>query len=92
MIPGQQQHEMYLEQTHLSGVEEWCCPVCGRRILINWEPKFWKSVLDVGDEYAMHSGGKGGIQVGSMQVSPVDPRLDPWIRWFDENDFDSLWD
>lgn len=101
----QQQHEMYLEKTHLSGAEEWRCPVCGRRMLINWKPKFSKIVLEVGDNYAVHSGGKGGLRIGSIQARPVDVldmegesqsgiddfRLEPWIQWLDAIDFDNLW-
>jgi DNA-directed RNA polymerase subunit RPC12/RpoP len=103
---NQEQHEMVLEKTHLSGAEEWHCPVCGRRMLVNWKPKFKKIVLEIGDDYAIHSGGKGGLQVGSVQAKPVDvlepedelqshnedSRLKPWIQWLDEVDFENLWD
>ena len=79
--------------------------MCGRRMLINWEPKFKKIVLEIGDDYAIHNGGKGGLQVGSMQARPVDvlapedesPSLDedvrlrPWIQWLNEVDFENLW-
>lgn len=102
----QEQHEMVLEKTHLSGAEEWYCPICGRRMLINWEPKFRKMVIEVGDDYAIHSGGKGGLLVGSVQARLVDVlepedelqshnedfRLKPWIQWLDEVDFENLWD
>jgi hypothetical protein len=103
---GQQQHEMILDKTHSSGSEEWYCPTCGRRMLVNWEPKFKKIVLNVGDDFAIHSGGQGGLRVGSMQVKPVDVinpddetqqggedlRLAPWLRWLDEVNFENLWD
>lgn len=64
-----QQHEMQLEKTHASGVEEWHCPQCGRRFLLSWPPAYQKVVLEPGDEYATHSGGKGGLQMGLSQVS-----------------------
>lgn len=102
---NEQQHEMFLETTHLSGAEEWYCPMCGRRMLINWEPKFKKIVLEIGDDYAIHNGGKGGLKAGSMQARPVDVlapedespslnedfRLRPWIQWLNEVDFENLW-
>jgi hypothetical protein len=60
----QQRHEMVLERTHESGAEEWYCPVCGRRFLMQWPPNYKKIILDEGDERAVHSGGKGGVSMG----------------------------
>ncbi|GAA1800567.1 hypothetical protein [Actinomadura chokoriensis] len=37
-----------------SGLEEWACPSCGRRILLRWPPHYVKHVLDHGDEEACH--------------------------------------
>jgi len=101
----QQQHEMTLEKTHPSGTEEWNCPTCGRRLLVDWKPKFKKTVLKIGDEYAMHSGGKGGLRMGPMKIMsgndtalqeepemPIeDTRLAPWVKWLEEVGFESLW-
>ena len=54
-------HAMTLTEAH-EGTEIWLCPVCGRRLLIEWEP--WRKVtLEPGDEYANHSGGKGGLNI-----------------------------
>ena len=102
---NQQQHEMVLEKTHVSGEEEWYCPSCGRRMLINWEPEFKRTILEAGDNYAGHTGGKGGLQMqplkpmaadprSSRQESkPVDddPRLLPWSAWLNKVDFDKRW-
>jgi hypothetical protein len=97
----QEQHEMILEKTHPSGADEWYCPICGRRLLMDYEPRYKKTVLEAGDEFAIHSGGKGGLRVGSIQAKPVDRsvsqmetddmRLAPWTAWLDEVDFESLW-
>lgn len=101
----QQQHEMVLEKTHPSGADEWFCPSCGRRLLMDYGPKFKKTILEAGDEYAVHSGAKGGLQMGSIQVVPVsdppaaeesivsieDPSLAPWVAWLDKVDFESRW-
>ena len=100
----QEQHEMILENTHPSGAEEWYCPTCGRRMTITWQP--WKKIiLEPGDIYAGHSGSKGGLQVGPLQInrgtddgpssatepSIEDPYLAPWLRWLDEVDSDDFW-
>ncbi|NEA25047.1 hypothetical protein [Actinomadura bangladeshensis] len=41
-------------RTAESGLEEWACPSCGRRILLRWPPHYVKHVLDHGDEEACH--------------------------------------
>jgi hypothetical protein len=66
------QHEMHLETTHPSGAEEWACPTCGRRFLMQWPPAYKKVVLEVGDEYAYHSGGKGGLSIGTASITECD--------------------
>ncbi|HWQ13538.1 MAG TPA: hypothetical protein VNL77_12095 [Roseiflexaceae bacterium] len=67
---SEQPHEMQLVQTHPSGAEEWYCPTCGRRFLMHWPPSYKKIVLEPGDEYAAHVGGKGGIRMGAPAISP----------------------
>lgn len=103
---NQQKHEMILDKTHSSGAEEWNCPSCGRRLLIRWEPTFKKVILDAGDEFSIHSGGKGGLRLVSTQIMPVndpdltrepeapieDVRLAPWEAWLEESGFEDLWD
>jgi hypothetical protein len=63
-----EKHEMRLEKTHNSGAEEWYCPECGRRFLMQWPPTYKKIVLEVGDEHALHQGGVGDISVVSTDV------------------------
>jgi hypothetical protein len=58
-----EQHEMQLEQTHPSGAEEWACPICGTRYLLQWPPAYKKVVLETGDEYALHSCSKGDLAI-----------------------------
>ena len=101
---NEQQHEMILEETHSSGAEEWYCPICGRRMTITWHP--WKKIiLEPGDIYAAHSASKGGLQIGSLQITQAnddsppsatepfveDPYLAPWLRWMNRVDSDDLW-
>lgn len=62
------QHEMYLVATRPSGEEEWRCPTCGRRFLLRWPPAYQKTIIDPGDEYAIHSGSKGDLRMGGFDV------------------------
>ncbi len=89
-------HVMVLVKTHPEGEDEWYCPTCGRRFMLGPAPSTKKVVLESGNEYASHSGGKGGI---SMQIAEVtvaeaedSTRLAPWVAWIDSVDFDNLWD
>ena len=68
----QQRHEMILDITHPSGAEEWYCPTCGRRFMMNWPPEYKKIILNVGNELAIHSGGKGGLSIGKVQANDVE--------------------
>lgn len=63
-------HMMILSGATDSGAEEWVCPSCGRRMLLRWPPRYEKLVLAHGDEAAVHVGGKGGLQVGDVAVTP----------------------
>jgi hypothetical protein len=67
---NQDQHQMQLEKVHPSGAEEWCCPSCGRRFLLQWPPAYKRIIMEAGDEYATHSGAKGGVRMGSLQINP----------------------
>lgn len=64
-----ERHEMHLDRTHPSGAEEWYCPTCGRRFLMRWPPSYSKIVLEPGDEYAIHSGGKGGVAMATAELA-----------------------
>lgn len=46
---------MELLTRHASGAEEWFCPICARRFVIQWPPKYQKIILEIGDEYAAHT-------------------------------------
>ena len=98
-----QNHLMILQTTHESGAEEWYCPTCGRRFLMQWPPNYKKIILEPGDEYAMHSGGTGGLTIGMPKVllqeqqlptdepEVDDPNLIPWEQWMEEVNFERLW-
>jgi len=106
ILMNEQHHVMVLEKEHSSGEEDWYCPTCGRRFIVNWEPKFKKRVVEVGDENAIHSGSKGLLQMGVTPGTPADTpisredpvipiedlSLAPWTAWLDEVGFENLWD
>ncbi|HLF75455.1 MAG TPA: hypothetical protein VI524_13955 [Anaerolineales bacterium] len=70
----EQKHEMALERIHPSGTEEWYCATCGRRFLLSWPPEYQKIILNAGDEYAVHSGGKGGLSIDPLRVGDSQER------------------
>lgn len=96
-MSGRERHEMILNATHSSGAEEWLCPICERRFLLQWPPDYKKIVLNPGDETALHTGGKGEL---TLEVSDPahaeaanveDERLQPWLTWMDSVGFDRFW-
>ena len=89
---------MQLELAHPTGAEEWYCPICGRRILIQWPPAYRKVVLAAGDQYAQHSASKGGLRIGSAEIrngeaseAVEESRLEPWREWLESVDFEDWW-
>jgi len=94
----QEHHKMELVYSHPSGVDEMYCPICGRRILIQWPPNYKKIVLENGDEYAIHSGGKGGLEIGAPSIAQQSnlsaqeiARLDQWEQWLAQMGFNDHW-
>ncbi len=97
-------HDMTLIRKH-EGTEEWLCPTCGRHMLVNWYPKFKRTILQDGDSSAGHSGFKGESQLENMVNNtvegaskpedahlPIDEsRLSPWSNWMDKSDFADRW-
>jgi len=64
-------HQMTRTRTLGSGVEEWSCTKCSRRLLLRRPPEFEQFVLDRGDEWAAHVGGTGGLQAAGMHARPA---------------------
>ena len=91
-------HEMVLEKTHVSGVEEWYCPDCGRRFLVQWPPAYKMIIVEQGDKDARHNVSKANSRTGSYPITQLKAtdfidefRLIPWIKWMEKVDFDSRW-
>ncbi len=60
MMPKRtENHEMILKETFPNGTQDWVCPVCGRRFILQWPPHYKRVILEEGDVNAMHSGSMG---------------------------------
>lgn len=95
----QEHHKMEIVQTHKNGQDELYCPTCGRRILLQWPPNYKKIVLNPGNEFATHSGGKGGVEIDPPIILEPDEQesidienLNPWNEWMNRSNFNRLWD
>ncbi len=89
-----QQHQMVLEKTFPSGTEEWYCPTCGRRFIMNWPPNYKKTVLEPGNENVAHSAGKGvpGLEFNlSAKGSDLSIPNDPERRDEEDQPVDEPW-
>ena len=91
-----QTHQMEIERTYPSGVEEWWCPTCGRRFVAQWAPETRRLILDPGDAHIPHRGGDLSIHLGVEPASDdhTPPLTDaeansPWAEWLDDLDLDS---
>lgn len=87
---NQESHTMELAQTYASGAEEWVCPTCERRFVVQWPPQYKKIILEPGDEYAIHGGGKGGIVIQPPGIEESEETFylaDHWHEAFDDLDF-----
>lgn len=89
----EERHEMKLESKHPTGAEEWYCPTCGRRFLMQWPPQYKRIILDTGDENVVHTGGKRGLQIGLAHATPEDTEDGPdqdlglWSEGLEDMDF-----
>jgi hypothetical protein len=91
-------HEMTLDKIHISGVEEWSCPTCGRRFLVQWPPAYKIIVLQPGDKDTQHSLTNDSLRMSSSAVPEKEEtglieefRLLPWRKWMEKIDFDPQW-
>jgi hypothetical protein len=91
-------HEMVLEKTHISGVEEWYCPTCGRRFLVQWPPAYKMIIVEAGDKDTRHNVSRSNSRIGPRQVTQLEAtdltdefRLIPFLKWMEKVDFDSMW-
>ena len=62
---------MRLEITHPSGAQEWFCPMCGQRFVMQLQPVFNIIDLEAGNKSVSHTGGMGDLHIDSSQVRPA---------------------
>ena len=91
-------HEMTLERTEPSGLEEWYCPTCGRRFLLQRALEYKMIVLERGNEDVQHSAGNLNIRMDQFSTTRTNDtlhidefRLIPWQKWMEKVDFGSMW-
>jgi hypothetical protein len=93
---NEQNHKMVLAMTHVSGMQAWYCPTCGRRILFLVPPNNEMVLVEEGNPYATHSRNAGGLKIGAVNVMERDEeseelskkRLRPWIKALEDIDLD----
>jgi len=61
------QHEMKLEVRYASGAEEWCCPTCGRCLIVMPPPGGTTLALERGNNYIL----MWGPEIGAMTASKI---------------------
>lgn len=64
-------HQMKFRATHPSGAEEWVCPTCGRRLLIQCPVGYEKITLERGDKHVLVWGRAIGTAVAEKIVLEV---------------------
>jgi len=83
------EHRMQLVHTFASGAEEWKCPSCDHRLIVQWYPEYQKIVLEIGNECVIHNTSKGALVVQCPEQPETE--LNPWLEWMDRVDFEQLW-
>ena len=92
MLDSLQPHAMELETVYATGAEEWLCPTCGRRLVMQWPPAFKRIILVPGDDQTPHHGGKGGLRLSTSAAhAPDRPTEDPWTSWLNSADTAKWW-
>ena len=85
-------HEILVVKKHDTGAEEWFCPTCGRRFIVQWAPEYQCIILNVGDEIAIHNIGRGALVVLNHSIEANDSSLAPFADWISQLDIDGQLD
>lgn len=87
---NERNHSILVIRTHPSGAEEWFCPTCGRKFLVQWSPEYQCVVIDPGDVSAIHNMSRGALVVEErVDAFSDDERLQPWADWLNGVDLES---
>lgn len=96
--PDTHAHAMTLTTTHPSGAQEWECPICGRKFVMQLSPNFKRVILVEGDAYATHTTGTSELRMTAVQIARptaeqneiAAEQLDVWLDHINDIDFDAL--
>jgi len=82
-------HEMSIRQAS-GNCEVWNCPECERVLIIDWKRIDSNPivVLKRGNDAIVHYGGKGGLAVNDVEVSPNAGLTDEDRLWIASHDID----
>lgn len=80
-------HEMDLVEEG-EGWATWVCPICGRKLRLQWQPDYKKEVFVVGDQYTPHTGSQGsswGFKItDSAPITKEEVEgLTPWLKFLE---------
>jgi hypothetical protein len=78
-----QQHEMRLQTIYPSGAQEWFCPTCSRRFIVQWQPTPNIIDLEVGAQHVSHTGSTGDFNLRPPRIRQTkneDPVLSDELR------------
>jgi hypothetical protein len=82
-------HQMVVVHQHPDGSQEWLCPSCGRRFIMQLPPNYKRTILEPGDENAVHTGGTNGLSMGQMEINAIDvPEPESALESFDPTGLD----
>lgn len=74
-------HDIHVVKKHASGAEEWFCPTCQRRFVVQWSPEYQFIVLEAGDVEAIHNMGRGAMVLAAPSNPESLDSLAPWLEW-----------
>lgn len=87
-----EQHTLVLAAENPDGSQEWICPTCGRRMLIKWPPEYYRTILEEGNPFAIHTGDTGVYHIHHEVFEtremhePEDPYLEPFKAWMERRE------
>lgn len=76
-MEAEAQHVMVMAKEFEDGAQEWACPTCGRRFIMQLIPRFKRIVLVAGNEEIFHAGGSNGLNIGTATVERAHEELHP---------------
>lgn len=80
-------HKTVLQETFSTGAQIWKCPICGRLVCWQWEPRVKSIVLEKGNEKVLHSGStEDVVDLEADIVEPAEKKLLDELRGENESD------